>query len=222
MQDDRGSKLVRQNKTHPYLLITAPTSVYGSSIIRYHSLECIIYQYPMAGWTAGVTAIFVRALVLMNGTCLGHGALVNFTTPIRGNNIVKTQFLGDIARFFETGRRFSNLSVSRGRSFCSSSNRLLSSMLVMFLSAIPLASRTCVFHMQPAKRTLRMSTFVLPVAEIASMCDKMVYRARLAYPIITSRGAISDAISDHVGKNRAKQEMTSDPGCSNDFARGPN
>ena len=41
----------------------------------------------MAGWTAGVTAIFVRALVPVNGTCLGYGALVNSTTPSRGNGI---------------------------------------------------------------------------------------------------------------------------------------
>ena len=44
----------------------------------------------MAGWTAGVTAIFVRALVPVNVTCLGYGALVNSTTPIRGNGIGKT------------------------------------------------------------------------------------------------------------------------------------
>ena len=40
----------------------------------------------MAGWPAGVTAIFVRALLQANGTCLGYGALVNSTTPIRGND----------------------------------------------------------------------------------------------------------------------------------------
>ena len=45
----------------------------------------------MAGWTAGVTAIFVRALVPVNGTCLGYGALVNSTTSIRGNGIAKTR-----------------------------------------------------------------------------------------------------------------------------------
>ena len=45
----------------------------------------------MAGWTAGVTAIFVRPLVPVNGTCLGYGALVNSTTPIRGNGIAKTR-----------------------------------------------------------------------------------------------------------------------------------
>ena len=41
-QDQRGM----QNKNNPYLLITAQTLVYGSSIIRCHSLECVMYQYP--------------------------------------------------------------------------------------------------------------------------------------------------------------------------------
>ena len=41
----------------------------------------------MAGWTAGVRAPFVRALVPVNGTCLGYGALVNSTIPIQGNDI---------------------------------------------------------------------------------------------------------------------------------------
>ena len=27
----------------------------------------------------------------VNGTCLGYGALVNYTTPIRGNGITKTR-----------------------------------------------------------------------------------------------------------------------------------
>ena len=90
----------------------------------------------MADWTAGVTAIFVRAaLVPVNGTCLGYEVLVNSTIPIRGNGIAKTRafcsvsvdriaigsvncfeptkfvfavtsFLGDIMRFFETGHVF--------------------------------------------------------------------------------------------------------------------
>ena len=34
-------------------------------------------------------------------------------------------FLGDNKQFFKNGRCFSNLSASRGRSFCGSSNRLL-------------------------------------------------------------------------------------------------
>ena len=45
----------------------------------------------MAGWTAGVTAIFVRALVPVNGTCLGYGALVNSTIPIQGIVIANTR-----------------------------------------------------------------------------------------------------------------------------------
>ena len=84
----------KTKRKHPYLLITAPTLVYGSCIIRYHSLECVMYWYPMAGWTAGVTAIFVRGLVPVrmpvNVTCLGYRALVYSTTPIRGNGIGKT------------------------------------------------------------------------------------------------------------------------------------
>ena len=89
----------------------------------------------------------------------------------------------------------------------------------MFLRARRCPVGACAFHIQPAKRTLRMSTFVLPVAEIVLPHVRQnglactAYRAprerRLDYPIITSRGAISDAISDRVGKNRAKQEMTS-------------
>ena len=89
----------------------------------------------------------------------------------------------------------------------------------MFLRARRCPVGACAFHIQPAKRTLRMSTLVLPVAEIVLPHVRQnglactAYRAprerRLDYPIITSRGAISDAISDRVGKNRAKQEMTS-------------
>ena len=67
---------------------------------------------------------------------------------------VVTPFLGDITRFFETGHVFSNLSASRGRSFCDSSNRLLG-----------------------------------------------------------SQGAVIDAISDHVGKNRAQQDVTWTSDC---------
>ena len=36
-----------------------------------------------------------------------------------------TPFLGDNTRFFKNGRRFLNVSASRGRSFCGSSNRLV-------------------------------------------------------------------------------------------------
>ena len=56
------------------------------------------------------------------------------------------------------GCRFTNLSAFPGRSFCGSSNRLLGSLLVMFLGARHWQVGACVFHIQPAKRTLRMST----------------------------------------------------------------
>ena len=49
-----------------------------------------MYYYPMAGWTARVTAIFVRALAPVNGTCLGYGAVVKSTIPILRNGIAKT------------------------------------------------------------------------------------------------------------------------------------
>ena len=85
----------------------------------------------------------------------------------------QSPFLGDNTMFFEWGLRFSNLPASRGRSFCRSSNRLLGSMLVMFLRPRRWPVAPCAFHVQPTKRTLRMSTnlafrptFVLPVAEI--------------------------------------------------------
>ena len=44
---------------------------------------------------------------------------------------VLNPFLGDITRFFESGRRFYNQTATRGRSFCGISNRVLGSMLVM-------------------------------------------------------------------------------------------
>ena len=71
---------------------------------------------------------------------------------------------------------------SRGCSFCDYSNRLLGSLLVIFLRDRCWLVGACVFHIQPAKRTLRMSTFVLPVAEIVPrpappMCDEMVWLA---------------------------------------------
>ena len=52
----------------------------------------------------------------------------------------------------------SNLPASRGRSFCRSSNRLLDSVSVMFLRARGWPVGACAFHIQPSKRTLRMST----------------------------------------------------------------
>ena len=88
-----------------------------------------------------------------------------------------------------------------GRSFCRSSNRLLDSVLVMFPRARRWPVGACAFHIQPAKRSLRMSTklpfpptFVL--LEIAlPMCHMMVWLALftewcMGQPIITYRGAI--------------------------------
>ena len=93
-------------------------------------------------------------------------------------------FLGDNTRFVVGSSCVKSASVT-GRSFCRrrrSSNMLLYSVLVMFLRARRLPVGACAFHIQPAKRTLRMSpqlafppTFVLPVAEIAlPMCHTMV------------------------------------------------
>ena len=60
---------------------------------------------------------------------------------------------GDITRSFETGRRFANLSTSSGRSFCDSSNRLLGSVLVMFLRARRWPAVAGIFQIQLQKRT---------------------------------------------------------------------
>ena len=106
---------------------------------------------------------------------------------------------------------------SRGRSFCDSSNRLLGSLVDMFLRAKRWQVGACVFHIQPAKRTLRMSTFILPelcrkcpppcaTIWFGSQCLQSGAPAAPGLAIITSRGAISD----RVGKNRAKQEIISD------------
>ena len=89
--------------------------------------------------------------------------------------IYLTPFLGDITQFLgaatQMGCRFTNPSVSRGRSFCGSSNTLVGSMLVMFLMASRWQIGAYAFHIQPAKPTLRPSTklaflptFVLQVA----------------------------------------------------------
>ena len=50
-QYDLGSKLLRQNESRTYLLITAPTSIYGTSIIRYtpSNVLCTCIQ-----WLAGL------------------------------------------------------------------------------------------------------------------------------------------------------------------------
>ena len=112
-------------------------------------------------------------------------------------------FFCDNTRFFSVGAPCVKSASVTGRSFCRSSNRLLDSVLVMFLRARRWLVGACAFHIQPAKRTLRMSTklpfpptFVLPVAEIAlPMCHKMVWLALftelcLGQPIISYRGDI--------------------------------
>ena len=75
-----------------------------------------------------------------------------------------------------TGSCLSNPSSAHGRPFCASSNRLLGSMLIMFLKG-RLSVVACAFHIQPAKRSLRMSTklaflptFVLPLQKLSSLC----------------------------------------------------
>ena len=115
-------------------------------------------------------------------------------------------FLGDNTRFLvAVGTPCVKYASVTGPSFCRSSNRLLDSVLVMFLSARRWPVGVCAFHIQLAKRTLRMSTKLafpptfalgLPVAEIAlPMCHKMVWLALcielcLGQPIISYRGAI--------------------------------
>ena len=66
---------------------------------------------------------------------------------------VRAPLLGD-------NTQFSDSSVSRGRSFCTISNRILRSMLVMFLWGKLWPVGECAFHIQLAKRTLRTSTMV--------------------------------------------------------------
>ena len=129
-------------------------------------------------------------------------------------SVACSTFLGDNTCFFESGRRVPHLPAYRGHSFCRSSNRLLGSMLVMFLRARRWLVGACAFHIQQAKRTLRMSTklafpptFVLPVAEIAlPMCHKMVWLALftelcLSQPILTYRGAIRVSVGKQLSEN---------------------
>ena len=71
-------------------------------------------------------------------------------------------------------------------SFLGDSNRLLSSLLVMFLRARHWSVGACAFHIQPAKRTLRISTFVLPVAEIV-LPVRQNDLARTAYRALRER-----------------------------------
>ena len=125
------------------------------------------------------------------------------------------------------GCRFTNPSVSRGCSFCGSSNTLVGSMLVMFLMASRWQIGACAFHIQPAKPTLRppstklafLPAFVLQVAP-PPMCDTMLWLAlfaerRLDQPIIPYRGTISDDISDRVGKNSQPPWQSSCNNCYN-------
>ena len=139
------------------------------------------------------------------------------------------------------GCRFTNLSVSRGRSFCGSSNRLLGSLLVMFLRLARARHRqvgACVFHIQRAKRTLQMSTklaflptFILPGTSCRncppSKCNRMLWLAlfteqRLDQPIIpygVPSVIMLVKIASHSGK--AGDDITSDclTCCNNCFNR---
>ena len=119
-----------------------------------------------------------------------------------------TAFLCDILRVFSRWDAVSQTVSVPWTDFCGSSNRFLGSMLVMFLRARHWQVGACVIHIQPAKRTLRMSTklaflptFILPVAEIVPppMCDRMLRLAlfteqRLDQPISPYRGVISDRV----------------------------
>ena len=122
--------------------------------------------------------------------CSWSRSLLLFHTSVRAS------LLGDNMRCFQRP-----LAVSvQWTQFLRSSNRLLGSMLVIFLRGGLWPAGACAFHIQPAKRTLRSSTrtcsfpttFVLPVAEIVNpMCDKMIWLAqftewRLGQPIITT------------------------------------
>ena len=75
-QDDRGSRLLRQNKTSVF----TNNSDNVSLRLFYNSLPLPRMWFvlvSMAGWTAGVTALFVRALAQVNGTCwdMGHWSI---------------------------------------------------------------------------------------------------------------------------------------------------
>ena len=93
---------------------------------------------------------------------------------------------------------FQSISVpwASGRSFCAISNRLLGSMLVMFLRGTLWSVWACAFHIQLAKRTLRTSTNVAShllsfIKIVPPMCDEMVWLALftercLGQPILTT------------------------------------
>ena len=131
-----------------------------------------------------------------------------------------TPFLGDITRFFETGHVLSNLSAFRG---CSS-NRLLGSLLVIFLMDRHRrwSVGACIFHIQPAKAKTNFVNehfrftccrdcppHVRATRWFSSHCLQSCARAAAGLAHYYIQGAhVSDAISDRVGKNRAKQDMT--------------
>ena len=98
---------------------------------------------------------------------------------------VRTSLLGDNTRCFQ---RPVAVSVPWTK-FLPSSNRLLGSMLVIFLRGGLWPVGACAFHIQPAKRTFRSSiktcsfptTFVLPVAEIVHPHVRQDDLARTVY-----------------------------------------
>ena len=67
-----------------------------------------------------------------------------------------------------------------GRNFGASSNRLLGSMLVIFLRGRLRPVGACAFHIQPAKQTLQVASHLLSFYQLQkvscspAMCDKMV------------------------------------------------
>ena len=69
-----------------------------------------------------------------------------------------TPCLGDNTRFFKNGRCFSNMSATRGRSFCGSSNMLVGLLYVMFLKARYWPVGAFAFHNIMTKRTLQIGT----------------------------------------------------------------
>ena len=140
---------------------------------------------------------------------------------------VVTPILGDITRFFETGHVLPNLSEFRGRSFCDSSNRLLGSLLVIFLRDRRWPVGACIFHIQPAKAKTNFVNehfrftscrncppHVRVTRWFSSHCLQSCARAAPGLAHYYIQGShVSDAIGDHVGKNRAKQDMTWTSDC---------
>ena len=146
-------------------------------------------------------------------------ALRTHQTRVRGNAI-----LGDITRFFETGHVFSNLSASRGRSFCDSSNRLLGSLLVIFLRDRRWPVGACILSYSTGKTNSVNEHFrftscrncpphVRATRWFSSQCLQSCARAAPGLAHYYIQGAVSDATSDLVGKNRAKQDVTWTSDC---------